>query len=232
MYLYPQGSYKDFLTQLQGVVMPQLLHEIEATYPGSRYGLAGFSDYYELGFNSLYSYTRDYCYKYYHGLSTNQTSFMNTLKSIKISYGADIPESSLQAIAMTIMDSRFGWYQTQETSDKKRIIKVIALATDAASHEAGFMANKERYRFPAFTYTPSDTCMKDSPTAEGVGRLLQSNDIFFLGLISTRFMLLTKLILIISIEYIFRRCAPNVGWILPSNGWSRNDYEFVIRQCV
>lgn len=72
-----------------------------------------------------------------------------------------------------------GWSSRKYTADGRRILKILAVATD----EPALMPNEVSIGEP-FRGDGTDSCSRNPPTVEFAGRLLKSRDIFLLGLIS------------------------------------------------
>lgn len=72
-----------------------------------------------------------------------------------------------------------GWSKQKVDADGKRIVKVLAMATNDAS----LMPSDMWFSRP-FKGTGGDTCSNNRPNPELVGKLLRDNDVSFLGLIS------------------------------------------------
>lgn len=167
-------SYKRFLNELKEDLMPALVHEIERKHPGSKFGLTTFSDWPKRTYNQV-----DQCYSFYSELTTDVGGFLEKVKGAEMMFGGDLPETSLLGMSLSVTDARMNWSKEKVTQDGKRVLKVLAMATDAVS-----LTPEEIDFGDPFKGDATDSCKNTMPTPEEVGKVFRENDIFFLGLIS------------------------------------------------
>lgn len=166
-------SYVEFVDKLKNELMPSLVYEIEGQYPGSRFGLTTFGDWYNRTGDK-----RDECYRLYSSLTDNSTDFLRNVRNIEMGDGGDPPESSLIGMALSVTDPQVGWSTQRVDHFGKRIVKVLAMATDSES----LMPSDVTFGRPFQGY--NDSCGSRPPTPEQVGKVFGTQDVFFLGLIS------------------------------------------------
>eukprot|EP01056_Protomagalhaensia_sp_Gyna25_P001899 Protomagalhaensia_sp_Gyna_25__1898@NODE_2004_length_1352_cov_1158_974105_g1651_i0_p1_GENE_NODE_2004_length_1352_cov_1158_974105_g1651_i0NODE_2004_length_1352_cov_1158_974105_g1651_i0_p1_ORF_typecomplete_len380_score76_90Integrin_beta/PF00362_18/5_3e31VWA/PF00092_28/0_0004VWA_2/PF13519_6/0_016_NODE_2004_length_1352_cov_1158_974105_g1651_i01041243 len=119
------GSFDDDLPQIL-LQLDELSAQILKEWPGTRFGVAEFRDkpYFPLG------EVDDFCYKLNDGaLSSDHELLMWQYGRLIASGGADLPESTFQAIINVVLDPAVGW--------REDVTQIVVLVTDAVTHLPG-----------------------------------------------------------------------------------------------
>eukprot|EP01057_Protomagalhaensia_wolfi_P001086 Protomagalhaensia_wolfi_Nauph_80__1085@NODE_1633_length_1430_cov_263_576564_g1265_i0_p1_GENE_NODE_1633_length_1430_cov_263_576564_g1265_i0NODE_1633_length_1430_cov_263_576564_g1265_i0_p1_ORF_typecomplete_len387_score100_77Integrin_beta/PF00362_18/2_4e30VWA/PF00092_28/0_00014VWA/PF00092_28/8_6e02VWA_2/PF13519_6/0_0045Mito_fiss_reg/PF05308_11/0_061Podoplanin/PF05808_11/0_86_NODE_1633_length_1430_cov_263_576564_g1265_i01031263 len=130
------GSFDDDLPQILRQ-LNDLSAEVLEEWPGTRFGVAEFRDkpYFPLG------EADDFCYKLNEGaLSSDHELLMWQYERLIASGGADLPESTFQAIINVVLDPAVGW--------REGVTHIVVLVTDAVTHLPGAALMYSEEEFP------------------------------------------------------------------------------------
>jgi len=187
------NSFADDVEQME-TLLPTLLSDILATYPGSRFGLTSFTDkpLPPFGHPAEEDWFRgDYCYDVLVPLDTNNAdAIVDALSSASTPDGGyDWPENQLGALHdLALNASLSGWGGTTINGNVP-LIKVLLLSSDSPYHEApeGLESVYQLTPNDGDGYTDCQT--EDYPSVKQVASALKSRSIFpiFLAGESQRF---------------------------------------------
>eukprot|EP01056_Protomagalhaensia_sp_Gyna25_P005602 Protomagalhaensia_sp_Gyna_25__5601@NODE_773_length_2646_cov_832_530495_g606_i0_p1_GENE_NODE_773_length_2646_cov_832_530495_g606_i0NODE_773_length_2646_cov_832_530495_g606_i0_p1_ORF_typecomplete_len304_score37_63Integrin_beta/PF00362_18/2e41_NODE_773_length_2646_cov_832_530495_g606_i015592470 len=170
------ATYEDDLINLKRE-LPNLMEDLKAVFPHSKFGLGGFVDKPMGEFG--YEESSDYCFHMKYSMTRYTSRIREVLELSKIHSGADWAESQLHAMLGAALSNETRWSELPMTPNGYKIHRLMVVNTDAGYHQAGDAS------LPANNADGVEDCLgEDYPSVEQVAEALNQQQITPLFLVT------------------------------------------------